>query len=109
MLLHTSAAHANSAEIVPLLIAAGGNIEKADKWGRTPPLVQALAGRIGGIKALLAAGARIDVRNEHQATAIHLAASNGHVSALAGAVMLRGLLPKIVFVRFQSESSTHLK
>ena len=39
-------------------------------------------GRIGGIKALLAAGARIDVRNENEATAIHLAASNGHVSAL---------------------------
>ena len=31
--LHTSAAHANSAEIVPLLIAAGGNIEKADEGG----------------------------------------------------------------------------
>ena len=70
------------AEIVPLLIAAGGNIEKADKWGRTPLLVQALLGRIGGIKALLAAGARIDVRNEDQATAIHLAASNGYVIAL---------------------------
>jgi uncharacterized protein len=80
--LHTSAAHANSAEIVPLLIAAGGNIEKADKWGRTPLLVQALMGRIGGIKALLAAGARIDARDEQQATAIHLAASNGHVSVL---------------------------
>src|SRR5262247_3374138 len=68
--LHSSAAHANSAEIVPLLIAAGGNIEKADKWGRTPLLVQALVGRIGGIKALLAAGARIDGRDEDQATAI---------------------------------------
>src|SRR5499426_2435582 len=68
--LHTSAAHANSDEIVPLLIAAGGKIEKADKWGRTPLLVQALMGRIGGIKALLAAGARIDGRDEDQATAI---------------------------------------
>ena len=54
--LHSSSAHANSAEIVPLLIAAGGNIEKADKWGRTPLLDQALMGRIDSIKALLAAG-----------------------------------------------------
>src|SRR5215510_5577887 len=58
--LHTSAAHANSAEIVPLMIAAGVTIEEADKWGRTPLLLQAFRRRIGGSKSLLAAGPRVE-------------------------------------------------
>jgi ankyrin repeat protein len=62
--------------MVVLLLEAGADAnKKAHSQDRTPLHVAAVSGQAGPVRALLAAGARVDARDEHGRTALELAES----------------------------------
>lgn len=79
----TIAAKANqSAEILRLLIEAGGDVNKTDADGMTPLMIYASETyNTGAMDYLLAAGADLNLRNNRGETAADLARSNEYLGA----------------------------
>lgn len=81
--LHTSSASPSADRLVPLLLKAGGSHAVADRYGRTPLIVHAQAGRFDAVEALLAAGADPKVIDGDGQGALFDAAMNGHTRVVA--------------------------
>lgn len=81
--LHTSSGSASADRLVPLLLAAGGNHAVTDKYGRTPLIVQAQAGRLGAVEALLVAGANPKAIDGDGQGALFGPAMHGHTRVVA--------------------------
>ncbi len=66
-------------EIIKEYAESGGDMNaKAPSIGLTPLMVAALAGQTDGTKLLLDKGAKPDIRNNENGTALHIAAFFGH-------------------------------
>ncbi|XP_069675894.1 26S proteasome non-ATPase regulatory subunit 10-like [Periplaneta americana] len=73
------AAWRGDARTVQLLLDAGSQVNAEDHGGRTPLWLAASNDRQDACRALLAAGARPDVKQRSSgSTALHVAAANGH-------------------------------
>ena len=69
-------------ELVKLLIAAGADVNKADKWGSPPLHSAAEYGHTDCVKLLIAAGADVNKTNEDSETPLYTAAWNGHTECV---------------------------
>ena len=65
-------------EVVACLLAAGANVNKANKYGSTPLWWAARNGNEGVVKKLLAAKADVNQADKHGQTPLWSAARNGH-------------------------------
>ncbi|MBC7793295.1 MAG: ankyrin repeat domain-containing protein [Clostridia bacterium] len=76
-------ARVNASSVVAARIAAIGDVNAADATGMRPLLRAAVRGDIETLRALLAAGARVDLpHTKSGAQAIHMAASGGSAEAI---------------------------
>ena len=77
-------------EFVPLLIAAGADVNRANKYGWRAVHEAATRGFADALRALAAAPmALINIRAQNGQTPMHLAAENGHVSAVTALLELK--------------------
>ncbi len=85
--LHTAALHGQLAAVNAILDrladARSSVVHQADKSGRTALLEAAGAGHLDVLRALVHAGARVDVANVVRQNALHLAALEGHAHVIA--------------------------
>jgi ankyrin repeat protein len=83
--LHLAILRGNARVVTALLEAdaAGETVVAHDRWKRTPLMyASSLRGREDIVSALLACGARQELTNDFDDTALHAAASNGHASVI---------------------------
>ena len=74
-----AAAATGNVEAIRAYAAGGGDLDaKAPSIGLTPLMVTSLAGQTDAAKLLLDKGAKPDIRNNENATALHMAAFFGH-------------------------------
>ena len=78
--LHLASEQGSACSVAALLEAdaAGDMINAQDSTGNTPLVLASEHGREGAVRALLARGARQELRNSYGGTALHMASSNGH-------------------------------
>jgi ankyrin repeat protein len=78
--LHLASEQGSACSVAALLEAdaAGDMINAQDSTGNTPLVLASEHGREGAVRALLARGARQELRNWYGDTALKMAASNGH-------------------------------
>ena len=74
-----AATSGNHQELVKILISAGADVNKADKYGQTPLYEASIDGNIKLIKLLLKAGANVNKANINGKTPLHLAAQSGFI------------------------------
>ena len=74
------------------LIAAGADVNAADKDGNTAAILASRNGHTDALQALIAAGADVNAANKYGSTAAILASLNGHTDALQGAEILSPLM-----------------
>lgn len=79
--LHCTAAVAGAAEVVRVLVAAGGNVESEDAAGASPLCLAAEAGDAAVVEALLKAGASHEFIDPEGRAPLHFAAQHGRVAA----------------------------
>ena len=86
----------SSVELITKLIAAGANVNAAEKWGGTTPLMWAVSeGHVEVTRTLLDHGAAVDARSASQFTPLLFAARRGDV-ALARLLVAAGYCPASV-------------
>lgn len=76
------ACRAGHAEVVRLLLDAGADGDRADRFGEVPLLDACQRGHVGVVRVLLAAGAGTDPPCRRLGTPLHAACCGGHVEAV---------------------------
>ena len=69
-------------EVVTALIAAGANVDKANKNGAAPLIIAAQKGHHELVTALIAARANVDLADNNGMTPLCMAAYTGHVEVV---------------------------
>jgi uncharacterized protein len=77
------AASADAVEVIPLLLAAGADVDGTDRAGFTPLRFAAHDGRPAALTLLIDAGANVNATALDGNTALHRASANGHLAAIA--------------------------
>ncbi|XP_060857415.1 LOW QUALITY PROTEIN: uncharacterized protein LOC132934999 [Metopolophium dirhodum] len=76
--------------VLQLLLSFGADVHVADKHGRQPILWAASAGSADAIITLVNGGANVESHDKDGLTALHCAASRGHVECVDGLLTLCG-------------------
>ena len=90
-------------ECLKELIAAGADLNKEDKDGRTPLYSAANQGHVECLKEIIAAGAELNKENKDGLTALYIAANQGH-GMFEGAHVLELISTKNVCILVQRTS-----
>lgn len=88
------AIHHSHPKTVSLLLSLGSDIQKADRYGRTPFHTAASCGKVDMMELLLAKGAKFDVEDLQGTTPIHLASWYGKKEAVAW-LLKKGVPPGV--------------
>jgi len=83
------AAHGGDTEVIPVLLAAGADLNAPAGCGQTPLIAAASFGRLEAVRVLLAHGADATRRDETGQTAVFMAHGNEEIRRLLEEAMLR--------------------
>ena len=76
------AAFCNHVDVVRLLLEFRAEVDRRDKWGKTPLIAAAKEGHDECVRVLLDAGAAVDASEENGKGALYYACSAGHTSTV---------------------------
>ena len=76
------AAYCNHVDVVRLLLEFRAEVDRRDKWGKTPLIAAAKEGHDECVRVLLDAGAAVDASEENGKGALYYACSAGHTSTV---------------------------
>jgi ankyrin repeat protein len=87
--LHEAALHRTPSPVVQLLLDSKSDVNVLQQGNNTPLHMAAVCGHIGGVAALIAAGADPNAQNSFGSTPLHVAVYNGNLCG-SGALLAAG-------------------